>query len=199
VDYHGVEVSVVKRLSDRWMMRGGFSYNNPTEHFDGTPLNFYGNPTPTESSPLVDGGQNAPRSAGSGQGDVFINGKWQISVNGVYQLPWSMEVAGSVFGRQGNPMPIFQSVALGLDGAHRVMVSPRVDTFRYDDIWNTDIRLAKHLRSGRFNMELNADVFNLFNGNAALNRQRNVTNPAFGQLTQNLSPRILRFGMRVGF
>ena len=199
VDYHGLEVSLVKRLSNRWMMRGGFAWNNPTEHFDGTPVNFMGNPTPTESSPLVEGGQNAPRSTGSGTGDVFINGQWQISVNGVYQLPWSMEVAASVFGRQGNPMPLFQSVALGLDGSQRVLVTPAVDTFRYDDIWNTDIRVAKHVRTGRFSVELNADVFNLFNGNVELNRQRNVVNPAFGQLTQNLSPRILRFGMRLGF
>jgi hypothetical protein len=39
----------------------------------------------------------------------------------------------------------------------------------------------------------------VFNANTELNRQRNVLSPAFGQLTQNLSPRILRFGVRFGF
>jgi hypothetical protein len=37
------------------------------------------------------------------------------------------------------------------------------------------------------------------NANTELNRQRNITSSAFGRLTQNLSPRILRFGVRVGF
>ena len=86
--YHGVELSVVKRMSDRWMMRAGFAFNNPREFYEGTPRNFLGNPTRTESSPLVQGGQLAPRSSGSGSGDVFVNGKWQLNVNGAYQLPW---------------------------------------------------------------------------------------------------------------
>jgi len=37
------------------------------------------------------------------------------------------------------------------------------------------------------------------NANTVLNRQRNVTSPSFNTITQNLSPRILRFGMRIGF
>src|SRR5262249_40735172 len=32
-DYHGVEVALVKRLSNRWMGRLGFAYNNAREHF----------------------------------------------------------------------------------------------------------------------------------------------------------------------
>jgi hypothetical protein len=39
----------------------------------------------------------------------------------------------------------------------------------------------------------------VFNANPVLNRQRNITNAAFNRITQNLSPRILRFGIRVGF
>ena len=48
-------------------------------------------------------------------------------------------------------------------------------------------------------MQLVADLFNVMNANTELNRQRNITSAAFGQLTQNLSPRILRFGMRLTF
>ena len=44
-----------------------------------------------------------PLSSGSGQGEVFINAKWMLNLNGLYQLPWDMEVAGNLYGKQGNP------------------------------------------------------------------------------------------------
>ena len=81
----------------------------------------------------------------------------------------------------------------------RVLVSPELDTFRFDDIWNLDLRGSKTFSYQRLNMQLVADLFNVFNANTELNRQRNVPSPAFGQLTQNLSPRILRFGVRLTF
>jgi len=197
--YHGVEVSVVKRMSDRWMMRAGFAYNNPREFFDGTPQNYLGNPTRTESSPLVQGGQVAPRSAGSGSGDVFVNGQWQVNINGAYMMPWGFEAAGNLFGRQGNPYPMFRAVALGQDGSTRVLVTPDIDTFRFDDIWNLDLRLSKTFNYKRFRAQLVGDLFNVLNANTVLNRQRNVASPSFNVITQNLSPRIFRVGARIGF
>jgi hypothetical protein len=197
--YKGLELSVIKRMSNRWMLRAGFAWNDPREHYDAPARNLLGNPTRYESSPLVDGGPLAPRSAGSGSGDVFVNGKWQLNVNGAYDLGRGFEVAGNLFGRQGNPYPIFQPAALGLDGTIRVLVSPEIDTFRFDDIWNLDLRGSKTIQYERFNLQLIADLFNVMNANTELNRQRNITSGTFGRLTQNLSPRILRFGVRVGF
>ena len=185
--YNGIELSVIKRMSNRWMMRAAFAWNNPTRY---------------ESSSLVDGGILAPRSAGSGTGDVFVHGKWQLNVNGAYDLGAGFEVAGNLFARQGNPYPIFQSASLGRDGTLRVLVSPELDTFRFDDIWNLDLRLAKNLSLDRLHVQLVGDLFNVLNANPILNRQRNIANmtaTSFGQITQVLSPRILRFGVRVGF
>ena len=62
--------------------------------------------------------------------------------NGVYQLPWDAEIAGNVFGRQGNPLPIYRAASLGLDGNQRVLISPALDDFRFKDTWNVDLRLA---------------------------------------------------------
>jgi hypothetical protein len=39
----------------------------------------------------------------------------------------------------------------------------------------------------------------VLNANTVLVRNRNVDSPAFGRITQNLSPRILRLGVRIGF
>ena len=66
-DYHGLEVSVVKRLSNRWMGRVAVAYNNAREHYEPQALyDTNGNPTRTITEPLVDGGQFAPQSSGNG-------------------------------------------------------------------------------------------------------------------------------------
>ena len=120
-------------------------------------------------------------------------------MNGVYQLPGDVEVAGNLFAQQGTPFPYFRSTGLGVDGVSRVIVTPELDTVRFDDVWNLDLRAAKNVRSGRMSVQITADVFNVFNANTELNRQRNIAAPVFAVLTQNLSPRILRVGLRVGF
>ena len=43
------------------------------------------------------------------------------------------------------------------------------------------------------------DVFNLLNADTALVRNGNVTATTFNQIAQNLSPRIARVGVQIGF
>jgi len=110
-----------------------------------------------------------------------------------------MEVAGNLFGRQGTAFPYFRQVSLGLDSSLRVLVSDRVDSVRFPDLWNLDLRWAKNFNPGRLNSQLTVDLFNVTNTNTELNRIRNVASPNFGRITDNISPRIVRFGVRFGF
>lgn len=213
--YQGIDLAIVKRMSDRWMMRLATAYNNPTQHFGASNLvGAFGNPTRTDgfvdtlaigtlvpqANAVIDGGQLYQLSSGSGQGEIFINGKWMLNINGVYQLPWDLEVAGNIYGKQGTPIPPVAPASLGLDGSHQVLLLDEVDAVRLDNVWNVDLRLAKNLRfNGRGTINLVADLFNVFNNNVELQRNRIATGAAFNQLNQNLSPRIVRFGVRVGF
>jgi len=202
--YHGIEVGLNKRLSNRWMSRVGFSYNDATEKFDGTEglYNTNGNPTPTATEPLKNGGQFAPQSGGSGSGTIYINAKWQFNANAMYQGPWGIELSANVFGRQGYPFPIVRSgtaAALGADSAVSVLVSPAIDTFRFPNLWNTDIRVARQFRTDRVNVRAIFDLFNVMNANTELVRVNNITSTTFNALAQNLSPRIARVGLVVGF
>ena len=117
----------------------------------------------------------------------------------MYQAPHGIEVAGNVFGRQGYPFPLYQSQTLGKDTNLPVLVTPAIDTFRYPNLWDTDVRLAKRFRLRTVNVQLIGDVFNLFNANTALVRNNNILSPTFNALAQNLSPRIFRVGAVVGF
>jgi len=203
-DYHGLEIGLNKRLSNRWMGRVGFAWNNAREHFD-DPNGMYdtnGNPTPTVTEPLKNGGQFAPQSGGSGSGTIYINAKWQFNANAMYQAPYGIELSANVFGRQGYPFPVVRrgtAATLGADQALTVLLSPEIDTFRYPNLWNTDVRAAKQFTFAQANIRLILDVFNLFNANTALVRVNDITSTRFNALAQNLSPRIARVGVVVGF
>jgi hypothetical protein len=211
--YQGLDFTLTKRLSNRWMARVAASFNNATQHYsESNRVGGFGNPTRNDgyidtlvfgtlvpqSDAVTDGGQMYQMSSGSGQGEVFINGKWMMNFNALYQLPWNMEVAANVYGKQGTPLPPVVPASLGLDGSHNVLVVSQIDDVRLDDVWNVDVRLAKNIRLSRGHVDLVADLFNVFNNNVALQRNR-VIGGTFNQLNQNLSPRILRFGVRLGF
>ena len=200
-DYHGAEVSLVKRMSNRWMGRVSFGYNNARDHFS-DPAGRYdtnGNPTPTPNEPLVDAGQFAPSSsASSGSGTVYANARWQFNGNAMYLLPRNVEVSANVFGRQGYPFPLFRSQALGGETLP-VLVTPTIDYFRYDNVWNTDLRAAHAFALRNVQLRVVGDVFNVFNANTVLVRNNNILSTTFNQIAQNLSPRILRVGVQVRF
>jgi hypothetical protein len=198
--YNGLEMSMVKRLSNRWMARVAGSINMSTEHYDqDPPRNNFGNPTPTDTEPLRDGGPFVVRSAASGAGDYFIHARWQLSANGLYVAPYGVELGASLFGREGFPFPTYRQVSLGADGSRRVLVSPDLDSMRLDDLWNLDVRAARRFRVGAASLEAIADVFNVLNANTELVRNRNLDSPSYQALTTNLSPRILRLGLRLAF
>jgi hypothetical protein len=200
-DYHGVEVAMVKRLSKKWMGRVAFSLNNARDHFDSQAGRYdtNGNPTPTPNEPLVDGGQFAPSSsASSGSGIVYINARWQFNANGMYQAPLGIEASANVFGRQGYPFPLFRQQALGGESLP-VLVTPTIDYFRYDNVWDTDVRAARAFKFDALTLRVVGDVFNLFNANTVLVRNNNILSTTFNQIGQNLSPRIFRVGVEVRF
>jgi len=204
-DYNGIELGVVKRLSNRWMGRIAMSFNNAREHFDSSngAYDTNGNPTPTLSEPLKDGGQFAPQSGGSGAGSIYINAKWQFNANAMYQAAYGIEVSGNVFGRQGYPFPYYRqgtTAALGGDSTLSILVTPAIDTYRYPNLWNTDLRAARTFKmGGQATIRGIIDAFNVFNANTALVRVNNAAAANVNALVQNLSPRIFRIGLVVGF
>jgi len=203
-NFNGIELGLVKRLSNKWMSRVSFAWNNARENFDDINgvIDTNGNPTPTLSEPLKNGGQFAPQSGGSGSGSIYINAKWQFNANALYQLPYGIDISGNVFGRQGYPYPLFRqgtTAALGGDSTLSVLVTPQIDTFRYDSLWNTDLRASKVFKINTVTIRGVLDAFNVFNANTVLVRNNNIASPTFNTIAQNLSPRIFRVGLVVGF
>ena len=128
-----------------------------------------------------------------------MNQRWNFNLNGAYQLPWDMQAAGNLFAKQGTPFPIFRNASLGRDGTVRTLVSPELDSTRFDNLWNLDLRFSKDFRFGRGSFQIIADLFNVLNANTEITRERNIDATNFQFLSSNLSPRVLRFGARLNF
>src|SRR5205085_967158 len=109
-----------------------------------------------------------------------------------------IEASANVFGRQGYPFPLFRAQALGGESLG-VLVTPRLDYFRYDNVWDADARAGRTFKVSGMSLRVMADVFNLFNANTVLVRNNNILSTSFNQIVQNLSPRIVRFGLEVKF
>jgi hypothetical protein len=205
--FGGVELALTKRMSNRWMLRGAFAWNDWTEHFPGP--NGAQNPTPSEprllsqvtlSGPLVEGGQFVVRSYGT-KGDAFFNAKWQASAQALVELPAGFEAGASLFGRQGYPFVAIIRTSAGRDGgAYRALATPEVDSQRFEDLWNLDVRLAKRQKLvGSLALTITADLFNVFNSGNVLQRTRQANGDAFYRINELINPRVARIGVRLLF
>ena len=203
-NYEGFGVTFTKRLSNRWMARGYFNFGE-TE-WD-VPASYTANQDPTdfEGGFDNDGGLFAVQAAGSGaKQDVFIQSSWQYNLNGMYQVapdrPWGFNVAANIFGREGTPLPYYHRVR-GSDGLSRdVQVTPEVDTFRSDDILTVDLRLEKEFAAtGNVGFTVSLDAFNIFDEDYVLQRRRQLNTGNADWLTETLSPRVWRIGVRLNW
>jgi hypothetical protein len=218
--YYGVDFSVQKRLSDHWMFRANFGWNNFTNQLNASsiqdPNNLY----------LIGGanvgGQNCgspPRTSClatgfSSKDSVFLNSTWQFNVNALYQGPWGLDLGANFFGREGYPNPYYVRVqhvtdANGVDHTLYLQIN-QVDTYRYDNVYELDMRLSKTFNLGGVTIIPAAELFNVANANTVLQRyQRTGTynaskgrfsqNDFFNQIIEVQSPRIVRLGIQVNF
>jgi hypothetical protein len=213
-NFNGVDLTLTKRLANKWMGRLAVTYNLFKQSYDSgvIPVTggyvtsagaaftaIQGNPTPTDLNSLKND-LAAIQSSGSGPQTFYTSPAWQVYANGLVQLPWNLELSGAIFGRQGQIEPLYVTASGGSDGSTlHVLATPKVDANRYNNVWDFDMRLAKNVKLGKANVTLSAEGFNLFNANTVLQANRQVNADTAGRINEIMSPRILRIGARLGF
>jgi hypothetical protein len=200
-------------MSQKWMGRLALTYNLFEQSYDsgvipvngvfgknaqGAVLNTQGNPTPTDRNSLKSD-LVGYQSTGSGPQTYYTSPKWQIYANALVQLPWTLELSGAVFGRQGQIQPQYINVSLGRDGTQHVLASPNIDDVRYDSVWDLDLRLAKNVKLASTNVAFSVEGFNLFNSNTVLQVNRQLNTGTALRINEIMSPRIFRVGARLSF
>jgi hypothetical protein len=196
--FDGLEVTARKRMSDKWMLNGSVTlnratYNAPPEGYQDT---IAGDIFGVAALPL----DPTNREFIEGQ-QTLINGtRWVAKLSGLYQLPWGVNVAGTLNARQGFPfIPNVLSPTRpnGL-GAIRVMVEPYA-THRYDNLLLLDLKAEKRIVIGRTNIMGSIDVFNVTNTNTVLNRVTTQNSATANRVVEITGPRVARVGLRLTF
>jgi hypothetical protein len=205
-EYVGASLVFNKRLANRWMLRGNFTWSDwewssvPDSELE-NPTDFLGGGE-REGDPVLQGS-----GTGSGaKGGIYINSEWSYSVNGLYQIapdrPWGFNVALNANGRQGYPIPYFHRFVTGANqqfAAYTVQVTGDVDEFRLDDIHMVDARVEKEFTFSDVGLTFGVDVFNVFNEAYIIQRQHRLQLGTSNNVTEITSPRVLRFGLRLSF
>jgi hypothetical protein len=143
----------------------------------------------------------AARPGGLGRSDVFVNARWTAGLTARVALPWSAEVVGQVYAREGFPIPYFAVADTGdpTGGAKNVLVAPHLDSYRLPAVVLVDVRLARRFREGPGSLATSLDVFNLPNLATTLQAARDVDLPAFNRPRELMRPRVARVGLSYRF
>ena len=194
-DYNGVELTLTKRYSSRWQANASYAYNSAVDHWGSAEA--YEDPS---NLATANGYQYAPQSGGSGIDNIFTNAKWLVKLSGMYLVPLAnISVAGTFDARQGYPFP---TVVRTPNRAHRAgRVDVRLDplgSVRLPNLNVANLRVERPFTfrgSTRFIPSL--DIFNLTNANTILSRRRIQNASNANNVSSIVSPRVVRFGVRI--
>ncbi len=212
--YKGLELTLRKRMSHRWMMNASVAYNDaptfyPTPASYGaagagqiwsTPIN--GNASDPTNIPMFNGAQYAPQSSSSGIDNVFVNARWVARLSDAYQLPWyDIGVAGFYNARSGYPFLQQINITSRPNRAQPIgVVLDPIGDVRLPNFQTVDFRLDKTFTLIRtMKVQASMDVFNLMNSNTVLSQRRNQNATNANQISSILAPRVIRFGVRMTF
>jgi hypothetical protein len=213
-NFESFDLVATKRLSNRWMFRGYFSWQDWEKDIDcnavgatgeclsgpgiQSPANLVGDTTRDDSIIIASSGTSS-----GGFGNVFIGtADWTYNLNGLVQLPYNFTISANVNGREGFVLPLFRRVDdfNGVDGIRerQNLQVLEVDSEELDDVHVVDVRFSKLVQFGDTAVDLHFEVFNLFDDDTLLQLQRRINSNA-GRVFESLSPRVMRFGARVTF
>jgi hypothetical protein len=198
MDYLGATLSLTKRLSDRWMLRGHFTYADWNWNI-GSDFRKYDDPTDVISDDLGFSDGDDPyfsRSSGN-KSDVLVGGRWSYNINGLYQVapdrPWGFNIGASIDGREGYITPPYVSKGSAF-GGRNVQLTHDVDEFRHSDVMVVNGHADKEFALGVTHLILSLDGFNLTNQDDVLQVERNARSGRRYEANEALSPRVFRLG-----
>jgi hypothetical protein len=208
--YLGAQLVLTKRLSNRWMFNGSFTYADWKRYYEGEYLGIIDDIKADDvavglnNQKFFQGGMVAPESGGSGVRDIYVNSRWQLKLSGMYQFPLGINFSGVFSAREGYVMPTNVLVYMPGIGYGELYGNPegggKFGDQRLPAFWVVNFRLEKvFLVSDTSTVTLSADAFNITNSAHSLKKELRITADNFGQDLRILNPRIFRIGVRFSF
>lgn len=190
--YKAVQLVLTKRLSNKWMLDGSFTYQDWRFYYGGS----IDNPSNVD---FFDGGIEAPESGGSGMTDIFINSRWMAKLMGLYQLPYGINISGTFMAREGYVIP--RKVVVDAP-----RISPNYDLYagemgdrRLPTFWMLSLRLEKVFQIGDTRVVLSGDAFNITNNATSLKKEAEIDLDDYMETKRIVNPGVFRVGIRFEF
>ena len=190
--YNGVDITLNKRLTQRWQMIAGLTIGKNTGG-----VNSSGGSGQSTSADL-----NDPNNTKFANGVIGNDSLYSFRLSGSYILPGDWTVAGSLISNQGYPYVPTYTVTRSIYPAltrssQSVIIDSRGDQ-RLPNVTMLDMRLSRVFHFGSRSFTPQLDLFNI--GNAATITSYNASAGGwYLKPTQILAPRIIRVGFTVSF
>ena len=192
--YKGLEITLTKRLSNRWQMLAGYTLSR--NRIDDISVDVSPNFLINAGGNITADAQVAGSSRCSGCSAANADRPNQFKLTGMYLLPFhDVIVSGNFRSQQGPPVTRQISRALAIGGSQTINLEPLGNT-RIDTLTTIDVRLGKLFKFNNRSLEASVDFDNLANVNTAfgvrtLTPAATFTDPTTGTratLQQFLSP-----------
>jgi len=179
--YIGLMFTLTKRMSNKWMLNASYVYMKlkGTETGGGSRLSQWVNP----NSQLL------------GYGTLGNDVPHQLKIYSTFVLPLDFIISPTFqYIRAYNWTRTVKAPSYAT-GATSVRIEERGSN-RYDPFINFDLRLEKFFTIGKNRLEIQADIFNLFNRGVPTGLESRVDRTTFGLATGVNAARIFRVGIR---
>ena len=186
-DFNGADITLNKRMSNRWSVTGGASFGQTK-----------GDIYPTTSVATAD--LNNPNFTFR-RGLFGLDVPYSYRASGVYELPYQISLSGTLQYYQG--FPELTTVSVGnntvalTQGATVLTVEPRGST-RLPAVKSLDMSVRKNLKLGGLKVEPRIDFFNLTNAATILGRVTQL-GPTYGRVSSIQRGRLIKAGFSVEF
>jgi hypothetical protein len=161
--YKGLEVTVTKRLSDRWQMLAGYTYSK--NRIDDISVDVSPNFLLNANGNITADAVVAGSSRCSGCGAANADRPNQFKLTGMYILPFQdVIVSGNFRTQQGPPVTRQISRALAIGANQTINLEPLGNT-RIDTLTTIDFRVGKLFKFNNRSLEASVDFDNLTNAN----------------------------------
>jgi hypothetical protein len=183
-DYHGGDITVNKRMSDRWSLMGGASWGVVKAQTRG-------------------GLRSNPHIINYFDEDVLATGDrpWSYRMSGVYELPYGISASGTWQYQAGAPEEttvIVTNQTITLPQGNTTLRVREFGDTRLPTVAGLDLSFRKTFRAGNRTLAPRIDIFNATNESTVLARIAQL-GPTYGRISGIQRARLIKLGLNVEF
>jgi len=168
-DYDAMELTIDKRMADRWSLRASYTLSRLYGNYPGLSQTDENGRT----SPNVGRSFDYPLMAFDGHGDVVLgrlptDRPNQFKVQANYEMKWGTLVGVNEFIASG--IPVTREAAAITGSAYPIQYEGRLSDGRTPTISQTDLTVSHSFRFGSQSLVLAMDILNLFDQKTVINK-----------------------------